>query len=155
MIEVAKQAAYAAGKILTEHFKKLPKEAIRQKQANDYLSFVDETSEKAIISIIQDNYPDHSILAEEGGESKKSGDFRWIIDPLDGTTNYITGLPVFAVSIALQKDDEIILGVVYDPLQDELFWAEKGRGAYVNDSPIQVSDSDSLSECLIATGFLI
>jgi myo-inositol-1(or 4)-monophosphatase len=153
MIEVAKQAAYAAGKILTEHFKKLPKEAIRQKQANDYLSFVDETSEKKIISIIQKNFPDHSILAEETGESHQSGEYRWIIDPLDGTTNYITGLPVFAISIALQKGDEMILGVVYDPLQDELFWAEKGKGAYVNATPIRVSDSNSLSECLIATGF--
>ncbi|HES60129.1 MAG TPA: inositol monophosphatase, partial [Caldithrix sp.] len=153
MIEVAKEAAYAAGKILTEHFKKLPKEAIREKQANDYLSFVDETSEKKIISIIQENFPDHSILAEEGGASGQSGEYRWIIDPLDGTTNYISGLPVFAVSIALQKGDEMILGVVYDPLQDELFWAEKGKGAYCNEAPIRVSDSDSLSECLIATGF--
>jgi myo-inositol-1(or 4)-monophosphatase len=153
MLEVAKQAAYAAGKIITKHFKKLPKEAIRQKQANDYLSFVDESSENTIISIIHDYFPDHSILAEEGGESNKPGEYRWIIDPLDGTTNYIKELPVFAISIALQKGDEIILGVVYDPLQDELFWAEKGKGAYVNDIPIQVSDSNSLSECLIATGF--
>ena len=153
MIEIAKQAAYAAGKILTEHFKKLPKEAIRQKQANDYLSFVDENSEKTIISIIHKHFPDHSILAEEGGESKRSSEYRWIIDPLDGTTNYISGLPVFAISIGLQKGDEMLLGVVYDPLQDELFWAEKGKGAYVNDTPIQVSESDSLSECLIATGF--
>jgi len=153
MIEIAKEAAYAAGKILTEHFKKLPKEAIREKQANDYLSFVDESSEKKIISIIHDHFPDHSILAEEGGESNRSGEYRWIIDPLDGTTNYITGLPVFAISIALQKGNEMILGVVYDPLQDELFWAEIGKGAGVNDTPISVSESDTLSECLIATGF--
>jgi myo-inositol-1(or 4)-monophosphatase len=153
MIDVAKEAAYAAGKILTEHFKKLPKEAIREKQANDYLSFVDESSENIIITIIHKHFPGHSILAEEGGESHQSSEYCWIIDPLDGTTNYITGLPVFAISIALQKGDDIILGVVYDPLQDELFWAEKGKGAFVNDTPIQVSESDTLSECLIATGF--
>lgn len=153
MIEVAKEAAYTAGKILTEHFKKLPIEAIREKQANDYLSFVDETSEKTIISIINNHFPDHSILAEEGGESNRSSEYRWIIDPLDGTTNYITGLPIFAISIGLQKGNDIILGVVYDPLQNELFWAEKGKGAYVNDNPIRVSESDTLSKCLIATGF--
>jgi myo-inositol-1(or 4)-monophosphatase len=153
MIKVAKEAAYAAGKILTKHFKKLPKDAVREKQTNDYLSFVDETSEKTIISIIHKNFPDHSILAEEGGASELSDDYRWIIDPLDGTTNYISGLPVFAVSIALQKGDEIILGVVYDPLQDELFWAEKGKGAYINEKQIHVSDTDNLSGGLIATGF--
>jgi len=153
MIEVAKKAAYAAGKILIENFRNLPKEAIRQKSRNDFLSFVDESSEKTIISMIHEKYPDHSILAEEGGASDRSTEYRWIIDPLDGTTNYITNIPIFCVSIALQKTDEIILGVIYDPIHDELFWAEKGKGAFINENPIKVSEAKNLSESFIATGF--
>jgi myo-inositol-1(or 4)-monophosphatase len=153
MIEAAKQAALAAAEILIRHFKKLPEEAVRKKLKNDFLSFVDESSEKTIIDILLKHYPDHSILAEEGGVQKADSEYRWIIDPLDGTTNYIAGLPIFCISIALQKNEEIILGLIYDPIHDEMFHAEKGKGTFLNDSPIHVSSKASLSESFIATGF--
>jgi myo-inositol-1(or 4)-monophosphatase len=153
MIEVAKTAALAAGEILLENFRKVSKDKIRKKAKNDFLSFVDETSEKKIISIIKESFPQHSILAEETGLSNNKNDYQWIIDPLDGTTNYLAGIPVFAVSIGLQHKDELILGVIYDPSHDELFWAEKGNGAFINDKEISVSSSKQLEDSLIATGF--
>ncbi len=153
MIETAKRAAYAAGEILKKHFGKIPQEAVRKKRQNDFLSFVDEESEKKIISTIRLEYPDHAFLAEEGGESGPENEYLWIIDPLDGTTNYIAGVPVFAVSIALQYQDELLLGVIYDPIRDELFSAQKGRGAFLNDEKIQVSSKASLNNSLLATGF--
>ncbi len=153
MIETAKKAALAAGEIIMQHFRKVPPEAIRSKQKNDFLSFVDEQSEQAIISTIRNAFPDHAFLAEESGASQNSDAHLWIIDPLDGTTNYITGLPVFAVSIALQFKGELILGVIYDPLHEEMFWAEKGKGAFLNDQPIHVTQKARLDQSLIATGF--
>lgn len=153
MIETAKKAARAAGEILTKHYGKIPKEAIREKSKNDFLSFVDEASEKTIISIISEKFPDHSILAEESGQAGQDNPYRWIIDPLDGTKNYITGIPVFAVSIALQYKDELIAGVIYEPLRDELFWAEKGKGAFLNDQLIHVSAAQNLEQSFLATGF--
>lgn len=153
MIDIVKTAALKAGGILLEHFQKVPKEAIRQKRQNDFLSFVDESSERIIIEILTKNFPDFSILAEETGATEGSSEYRWIIDPLDGTTNYINGLPIFSVSIALQKKNEIILGVIYDPLHQEMFHAEKNKGAYLNNQPITVSRSASLAESFIATGF--
>ncbi len=153
MIEVAKQAALAAGEILMENFRKVGKDEIRKKARNDFLSFVDENSEKKIISIIKKAYPEHGILAEETGQSDIESDYRWIIDPLDGTTNYLAGIPVFAVSIGLQYKDELILGVINDPVHQELFWAEKGSGAFINDQQIRVSEAKTLNESLLATGF--
>lgn len=153
MIEIAKKAAYAAGEILREYFGKIPEAAVRQKTKNDFLSFVDEESEKKIVSIIHSAYPDHEFLAEEGGRSGASGDYLWIIDPLDGTKNYLSGIPVFAVSIALQYKDELILGVIYDSMRDELFSAQKGAGAFLNGVKIQVSKKGKLEQSLIATGF--
>lgn len=153
MIEIAKKAALAAGEILIEHFGKLAADAIRQKSVNDFISFVDETAEQAIISIIKDSFPDHSFLAEEIGRSSHTSPYHWIIDPLDGTKNYLSGIPVFAVSIALQHNDELILGVINDPMRKELFSAEKGQGAFLNDQPIHVSPKENLADCLLATGF--
>lgn len=153
MIEVAKTAAMKAGTFIMEHYGKLKKDAIRRKSRNDFLSFVDENSEKLIVETIHETFPDHDILAEEFGEIKQKSPYRWVIDPLDGTTNYISGIPVFAVSIALQKEGEIILGVVLDPVHNELFYAEAGKGAYCNNNEIHVSGNKSLSESFIATGF--
>ena len=153
MIQIAKEAACSAGEILTEHFGKIPEAAVRQKTKNDFLSFVDEASEKKIVSIIRSAFPNHEFLAEEGGKSGASGDYLWIIDPLDGTKNYLSGIPLFAVSIALQYKEEIILGVVYDPLRKELFSAQKGAGAFLNEQPIRVSGKEKLEQSLIATGF--
>ncbi len=153
MIALAKQAALAAGDVLLKHYGNIPDEMIRQKTENDFLSFVDEESEQVIIKTIRSRYPQHAFLAEEGGAIENESAYRWIIDPLDGTKNYLSGIPVFAVSIALEYDGKLVLGVIYEPLRNELFWAEKGKGAWLNDRPIRVSAKTKLSESLIATGF--
>lgn len=153
MIKLAKQAALEAGELLLKHFGNIPEEAIRKKTQNDFLSFVDEQSEQVIIETIRSRYPKHSFLAEEGGSIKSTSPYRWIIDPLDGTKNYLSEIPVFAVSIALEYEKELILGVVYEPVRKEMFWAEKGKGAWLNEQPISVSSKKQLNESLIATGF--
>ncbi len=153
MIYTAKKAALEAGKIVMKHFRKLPSNAIRSKRKNDFLSFVDEQSEQTILSVIHDKFPSHAFLAEETGASQNNNDYLWIIDPLDGTTNYINGLPVFAISIALLYKDNPIAGVIYDPLHNEMFWAQKGKGAFLNETAIHVSAKEGLDQSLIATGF--
>ncbi len=153
MIKIAKEAARAAGEILRRHYGQLEPGAVRQKAVNDFISYVDEQSEAEIISHIKKTYPDHSFLAEESGLQRQNSKYQWIIDPLDGTTNYIHQIPVFAVSIALKYGDDLILGVIYNPLSDELFWAEEGQGAFLNEQPIQVTDKGDLAQSLIATGF--
>jgi myo-inositol-1(or 4)-monophosphatase len=114
---------------------------------------VDLASEQLIREAIATHYPRHQILAEEGGLAESSSDYRWIVDPLDGTTNYAHGFPIFAVSIGLEYRGEIILGVVYDPARDELFSAERGAGAALNNRPIRVSGTTDLSKSLLSTGF--
>jgi len=153
MIETAIQAAKSASKILIDNFGKISSEDIKEKVRNDFLTFVDEQSEITIIKILQDAFPDHSILAEESGRTKHKSDFEWIIDPLDGTKNYITGIPFFSISIALRHLNQIQLGVVLDPVRNELFQAERGKGALLNGKKIQVSNSNNLEDCLLATGF--
>jgi len=152
-LNTAMEAARAGGKILMEHFGRLPTSNIRLKSENDFISFVDEQSENKILGIIREAFPDHSFLAEEIGRSGHSNPYHWLIDPLDGTRNYLSGIPVFSISIALQHDNELICGVVFDPVRDELFSASKGNGAFLNGLPIRVSDKSQLSECLLATGF--
>jgi len=151
--KTAHKAALAAGRILLDNFGKVKADEIRQKSVADYISYVDETSEKKIIEIIHSDFPDHGILAEESGSDKQQNDYRWIIDPLDGTTNYLHSIPVFAVSIALEFKGEIICGVIYNPVANELFWAEKGGGSFLNNEPIRVSGTQGLSDSFIATGF--
>jgi myo-inositol-1(or 4)-monophosphatase len=124
----------------------------------DLVTQADKASEALIIARIQEQFPDHAILAEESGELSSESEFRWIVDPLDGTTNFAHGFPVFCVSIALQQGNETIVGVLYDPLSQELFWAERGGGAWL-DSPrhsarrLQVTTINQLSRALVATGF--
>ena len=113
----------------------------------------DRRSEKVILNIIKDNYPDHRILAEETGESGSSSSFKWIIDPLDGTTNYAHGYPCFCVSLAVEHEGEVLYGVVYDPVKDELFTAEKGKGAFLNGKEIKTSSTKQLDQSLLCTGF--
>ena len=149
----AQHASIEAGKILMKNFGKVDQSEIRNKSAVDFLSYVDETSEKKIIQIIKSAFPDHAILAEEGGEKKSTSDFRWIIDPLDGTTNYLHSIPIFAVSIALEYKNESLFGLIYDPIHEEIFHASKGKGAYLNASKIHVSNTPGLNEAFIATGF--
>jgi len=153
MLDTAKKAAREAGIILMENFRKIANHDIREKRENDFLTFVDESAERKIIQTIHERYPEHSIFAEESGEDRKKSDYTWIIDPLDGTRNYISGIPVFGVSIALEERNRIVLGVIYDPVHDELFTAERNKGAYVNGKEIRVNDQGNLTQCLVATGF--
>jgi len=153
MIEIARQAALEAGAFLLEQYGRVSEKDIRRKTQNDFISFVDEHSEQIIVETIRSRFPTHAFLAEESGQSEDKNAYRWIIDPLDGTTNYLSGVPVFAVSIALEYEQELILGIVYDPIRQELFEAQKGQGAQLNNNPIKVSKKQLMSESLIATGF--
>jgi myo-inositol-1(or 4)-monophosphatase len=152
-IAIAKHAACESGKILLASWNDIQSSSIQTKQFSDYVTHVDLASEKAIIEIIAGAFPSHIIMAEESGQTDSTSEYRWIIDPLDGTTNYIHGNPVCAVSVALEKAGELILGVIYDPFRDELFWAESGAGAFLNDRSIKVTKEEHLEHCLIATGF--
>jgi len=153
MINVAIEAARAAAEILTENFGKIHAGDIREKGQNDFLTFVDEAAEQTIIGMIQQAYPAHAILAEESGHSDRISEYQWIIDPLDGTKNYISGIPVFAVSIGLRYRGQMQLGVVHDPVRGDIFHAVRGQGAYHDGRPMKVSKRSELSACLIATGF--
>ncbi len=153
MLNLAIKAATTAAGILKENFGKISSTDIRVKSRNDFLTFVDEKTEDKIIGIIRSEYPAHSFLAEESGSYVQKSDYEWIIDPLDGTKNYITGIPIFAISIALRYKMNIQLGVIYDPMREELFFAERNKGAFLNQNRIQVSDNDRLENCLLATGF--
>ena len=152
MIKTAIKAAKEAGKFIKQNAGTIQSKNVDRKLAFDFVTDIDKESEEIIIDIIKKEFPDHKILAEESLR-QESGGFRWIIDPLDGTTNFIHNYPAFAVSIALEKDNEIILGVVYDPLHDELFHAEKGKGAFLDNSPIYVSAIADPGVALLATGF--
>ncbi len=125
------------------------------KSHNDFVTEVDKAAEQAIIDIIREAYPGHGILAEESGRTQgaKHSDFVWIIDPLDGTTNFIHGFPVYAVSIALAWRGQVQQAVVYDPTRNDLFYASRGKGAYLNDRRIRVSKRTRMLEALIGTGF--
>lgn len=126
---------------------------VSRKGAVDLATDADRASEEAIVSAIRRTFPRHDILAEEGDYGRFDSIYRWIVDPLDGTTNYVHGFPFFAVSIALEVDGEVILGVVYNPFHQELFYAEKGKGAFLNDVQMRVSQVSRLDEALLATGF--
>jgi myo-inositol-1(or 4)-monophosphatase len=114
---------------------------------------IDKASEDVIIEFVKKKYPSHSILAEESGEFDNNSEYLWVIDPLDGTTNFAHGLPVFSVSIGVQKNNEIIAGVIYDVMQDVVYSAEKGSGALANDRKIKVNENDKVSHSLLVTGF--
>lgn len=120
---------------------------------NNLVTDVDKKSEEMIVGRIRKAFPDHSVLAEEGGEKKGPGECTWVIDPLDGTTNYAHAFPFFCVSIGVMSGGDMKAGVVYDPSRDELFRAEKGKGAYLNSKRIKVSDAANIEDSLIATGF--
>ena len=148
---VAGQAARESGKILNDLFGKITK--IGKKGEIDLVTEADLLSEDIIVEIIGRNFPQDNILTEESGELNRSSERLWIVDPLDGTTNFAHSFPFFAVSIALQVDNEIVLGVVYNPFMEEYFEAVKGEGAFLNKTPIKVSQVKDLKESLIATGF--
>ena len=152
-LSVAVKAAKNAGKLILDNLGKISKGDIDIKQTSDFVTHVDRDSEQIIINTIKDKFPAHSFLAEETIKEAKTDGYRWIIDPLDGTTNFIHGYPAFSVSIALEYKQEIIIGVIFDPLKNELFTAEKGNGAFLNGNPIKTSFVTALKDSLIATGF--
>ncbi len=150
-LNIALRAAREAGSILLRYYNRIDTLNVREKSANDYVSEVDQAAEQAIINVLKRAYPDYAILAEESG-SHEGNDYQWIIDPLDGTTNYLRGVPQFAVSIALQHKDELQIAVVYDPLKDELFTAEQGAGAFLNGRRMRVNSPRGLKGALLGTG---
>lgn len=150
-LQTAKDSAKAAGKVLAERFTQ--ERTIEYKSSGiDLVTDADKASEKALLALIRQRHPAHSILAEESG-SVTGNAYRWIVDPLDGTTNYAHGIPHFCVSVALEGPTGILAGAVYDPLRDELFWAGKGKGAHLNDKPIRPSSLQTLDRSLLCTGF--
>jgi len=152
MLNIAIRAARAAGDVIIrqiDHVQDLP---VIKKSRNDFVTEVDKHAEMAIIDTLRNAYPDHAFLAEESGQQGDSP-YLWIIDPLDGTTNYLHGFPQYAVSIALQHKGELVQAVVYDPLRQELFTASRGEGAMLNNRRIRVSKQKSLEGALLGTGF--
>lgn len=151
-VKTAVKGVHQAGKILLENLGKVKQ--IDYKGEINLVTEIDQLSEKTIKKIINDRYPQHEILAEESGTTKPSASlYKWIIDPLDGTTNYAHGYPYFCVSIALEKAGKIILGVVYNPVLAELFVAKAGEGAHLNGNKIHVAATEALNRSLLATGF--
>lgn len=151
-LEIAVSAAKEAGKIHKKYFQQ-DIQAEEKEASFDLVTIADIESEKAIISLIRQYFPDHNFLAEEEKYSQTASEFTWIIDPLDGTNNFACKLPIFCVSIALMRKQELILGVIYDVTRDELFYARKGKGAFLNGKKIQVNSADTLQKSLLITGF--
>jgi myo-inositol-1(or 4)-monophosphatase len=152
MLNIAVKAARRAGSIINRASFDLDKLTIKRKDHNDFVSEVDHAAEEAIIRTIREAYPDHAFLAEEGGASGQS-DSVWVIDPLDGTTNFLHGFPQYCVSIAMLNKGVLMHGVIYDPTRNELFTATKGAGAFLNERRIRVSKRTQMNEALIGTGF--
>ncbi|MCX7136405.1 MAG: inositol monophosphatase family protein, partial [Proteobacteria bacterium] len=152
MLNTAVKAARRAGTIINRASQNLDILTVTTKAANDYVSEVDRAAEDAIVRVLQEAYPSHAILAEESGASGKS-EFQWIIDPLDGTTNFLHGFPQYAVSIALTQKGVLSQAVIYDPVHNDLFTASRGRGAYLNDKRLRISKRINLQKSLIGTGF--
>jgi myo-inositol-1(or 4)-monophosphatase len=152
MVNIGIRAARRAGELMVRQLNQLEGLKVVEKGRNEFVTQVDEAAEAAIIEVIRDHYPGHSILAEEGGASGDH-EYQWIIDPLDGTTNFVHGFPVFSVSIAVTRAGELEHGVVYDPLRQEIFSASRGQGAQLDGRKIRVSKRTQLQQALIATGF--
>ena len=151
VLSTATQIAREAGALLMEHFQRHV--AIEYKGDADLVTVADRKTEILIRQRLREHWPSHDILGEEGGLQDTGSDYRWYVDPLDGTTNFAHGFPVFCVSMALEYKGQRIAGVIYDPTRDELFAAEQGSGAYLNNQRIRVSQTANLGECLLATGF--
>lgn len=150
-LEAAMAAARAAGQLLHERWGKAHQ--VRRKGEADLVTEMDRQAEELITDMLREDFPAYGLVGEEGGEQFVSDNPRWLVDPLDGTTNYIYGYPLFSVSIALEREDQLAVGVVYNPVLDELFAAERGGGAVLNGEPIHVSDTERLSDSVLASGF--
>jgi myo-inositol-1(or 4)-monophosphatase len=146
-VEIARQAGTLLAELLTQPLE------ITYKHPADLVTVADRRSEALIVERLRRDFPDHGIVGEEGGSYRAPSDYCWYVDPLDGTTNYAHGFPIFCVTLALAYRGEVIAGVVYDPTRQELYTAERGAGAFLNDQRLHVSRIEKLSECLVATGF--
>ncbi len=153
LVNIAVSAARNASRVILHSMDNMDKVKASSKGHNDFVTSVDKKAEQFIIDTIHAAYPEHSILAEESGEQQGKDDITWIIDPLDGTTNFLYGFPHFAISIAVAEKGRIQHGVIYDPVRDELFTASRGRGASLNDKRLRVVDQKVLENCLLGTGF--
>jgi myo-inositol-1(or 4)-monophosphatase len=156
LLELARNTARHAGQVLVDRYHRL--HTIRRKISDiDLVTEADMASEKLIVEAIRRQFPGHTILSEEGlgdlQEVASKTDCLWLVDPLDGTVNYTHGFPVWGVSLAVAERGRVIMGVIYDPLRDELFWAERGQGAWAGEERIHVSDVEHLKDALVATGF--
>ncbi|RME79312.1 MAG: inositol monophosphatase [Planctomycetota bacterium] len=152
-LDFGKKIALASGEILMSYYDAIDGAHIQFKSKRELVTKADYLSEKALLRRIEEKYPHHTFLAEETGQGKGESEFRWIIDPLDGTTNYVHGHPFFAVSIGLEHKKELVCGIVYAPYLEEMFFAAKGLGAFLNDEPIRVSGAKELIHSILATGF--
>ena len=153
MLTTAVKAARKAGTIITRASFDVDKLTIRTKRQHDFVSEVDHAAEDAIIGVLREAYPDHGFLAEESGYRDRDAEYLWVIDPLDGTTNFLHGFPQYCVSIAMAHKGIVTQGVIYDPVRNDLFTATRGRGAFLNDRRIRVSRRQHMRDCLIGTGF--
>jgi myo-inositol-1(or 4)-monophosphatase len=151
-VNVAVRAARAAGAVILRYINRVEGLAVEEKARHDYVSEVDRLAEAEVVKELRRAYPDHAILGEESGQIGKS-DKVWVVDPLDGTHNYLRGFPHFCVSIGFRDHGDLVYGVIYDPLRDEMFTASKGDGAFVNDRRMRVTKRESLAGALLATGY--
>ncbi|MFK7995408.1 MAG: inositol monophosphatase family protein [Granulosicoccus sp.] len=154
MLNIGIRAARAAGKVITQNVDRYDPLSIQKKQRNDFVTEVDKKAEAEIIGVLRKAYPDHSFLCEESGLiGDEKSEFQWIIDPLDGTTNFIHGLPHYSVSIALMQKGRLFQAVIYDPMRQELFTAGKGEGAFLDSKRLRVSNRSKLGDALLSSGF--
>ncbi|MDR0588092.1 MAG: inositol monophosphatase [Burkholderiales bacterium] len=155
MLTIAVKAARRAGNIIMRGARDLSRLTVHAKGPKDYVSDIDQLAEEVIIDTLRESFPDHGFIAEEGTGAglNQEAAYQWIIDPLDGTTNFLHGFPQYCVSIALAQNKQVTLGVIFDPIRNDLFTATRGGGAFMNDRRIRVSKQTHLRECLIGTGF--
>jgi myo-inositol-1(or 4)-monophosphatase len=152
-LNIAIRAARSAGRILMRSYERIEELTVETKSPNDFVSEVDRGAEAAIVQELRSKFPDHAILGEEGGQQGgRSTEFEWLVDPLDGTTNYLHGFPQFSISIAMKYRGQLEHGLVYDPLREELFTATRGRGAHLNDRRLRVSRRPGIDGALLGTG---
>jgi len=152
-LKVAKQAALEAGKIISKYYGSKYQYNFKNEDNSDFATQADLESEEKVVEILTENFPDHSIIAEEKTRIEKQSEYRWAIDPLDGTFAFSIGVPYFCVSIGLIKNNKPILGVIYQPALNNLFYAQVGKGAYLNDKRIYASKRDKLDKCAVVLDF--
>ncbi|HEX9688856.1 MAG TPA: inositol monophosphatase family protein [Thermoanaerobaculia bacterium] len=154
LVEVAAEAARAGGEVLERYWRSLPRGSISEKRKNDFVTGADRESEEVIVARIGERFPYDGFLGEEGGQRGAGGESRtWIVDPLDGTSNFIAGFPFWCISVAAREKGEIVAGVIWDPLRSELFSAERGGGAFRNGERLRVTGQGGLDGAFLATGF--